>query len=174
VSATSPAKSALLDDLQQAGQQLSLATIMFHQAVADRLGLHPTDHKCIGLLGSAGSATAGELAEATGLTTGAITGVIDRLEAAGFVRREDDPDDRRRVIIRVVPKRIRDIAKLFEPFAAAVGEMAGRYSERELATILDFLTRSEQVLRDSTRELRKGAASARKKPQAKGARGRSL
>ena len=102
-----PEKPRLLEDLNQAGRRLSQATILFHQAVADRLGLHPTDHKCIDLLVSAGSTTAGELAEATGLTTGAITGVIDRLEAAGFVRREDDPNDRRRVIIRVVPKRYR-------------------------------------------------------------------
>jgi DNA-binding MarR family transcriptional regulator len=172
VSAKSPAKSALLDDLQQAGQRLSLATIMFHQAVADRLGLHPTDHKCIGLLGSAGSATAGELAEATGLTTGAITGVIDRLEAAGFVRREDDPDDRRRVIIRVVPKRYGDIARLFEPFAAAVLEMGSRYSEKELATIVDFMARSCQVLRDATLELRK-QPPARKRPKARPPRRRA-
>jgi DNA-binding MarR family transcriptional regulator len=166
VSAKSPAKSALLDDLQQAGQRLSLATIMFHQAVADRLGLHPTDHKCIGLLGSAGSATAGELAEATGLTTGAITGVIDRLEAAGFVRREDDPHDRRRVIIRVVPKRYGDIARLFEPFAAAFLAMGSRYTEKELAAILDFMTRSCHVLRDATLELRKQPPPARKRPKA--------
>ena len=104
--AESPARSGLLDELQQAGRRLSLATIMFHQAVADRLGLNPTDHKCIDLLASAGWTTAGELAEATGLTTGAITGVIDRLEAAGFVRREDDPNDRRRVIVRVISEAI--------------------------------------------------------------------
>ncbi len=165
-----PENPNLLDALNQAGRRLSTATILFHQAIADRLGLHPTDHKCIDLLVSAGSTTAGELAEATGLTTGAITGVIDRLEAAGFVRREDDPIDRRRVIVRVVPKRVRDIAKLFEPFAAAVGELAGRYSEPELATILDFLTRSEQVLRDSARELRKGATSAPAKTKARRSR----
>ena len=166
MSAELPGKSVLLGELQQAGQQLSLATIMFHQAVADRLGLHPTDHKCIGLLGSAGSATAGELAEATGLTTGAITGVIDRLEAAGFVRREDDPNDRRRVIIRVIPKRYGDIARLFEPFAAAVHEMSSRYTEKELATILDFMARSCDVLRDATLELRKQPPTARNRPKA--------
>ncbi len=157
MSAESPAKSGLIDDLQQAGRRLSLATIMFHQAVADRLGLNPTDHKCIDLLASAGSTTAGELAEATGLTTGAITGVIDRLEAAGFVRREDDPDDRRRVIVRVIPKRYRDIARLFEPFGKAVAELGASYSERELATILDFITRSCLLLREATLELRKSA-----------------
>ncbi len=166
-----PEKPRLIEDLNQAGRRLSQATILFHQAVADHLGLHPTDHKCIDLLVSAGSTTAGELAEATGLTTGAITGVIDRLEAAGFVRREDDPNDRRRVIIRVVPKRYGEIVRLFEPFAAAVAEMAARYSERELTTILDFMTRSCQVLRDATLELRKRASPpARGKPQAKRSR----
>ena len=64
---------------------------MFHQAIADRLGLNVTDHKCIDLLLMKGPLTAGELAGMTGLTTGAITAVIDRLEKAGFVRREDDP-----------------------------------------------------------------------------------
>lgn len=166
MSAESREKSVLLDDLQQAGRRLSTATIMFHQAVADRLGLHPTDHKCIGLLESTGWSTAGELAEATGLTTGAITGVIDRLEAAGFVRREDDPRDRRRVIVRVVPKRYRDIARLFEPFAAAVARMGSRYTQKELATILDFMTRSCDVLRDATLELRKPPPPARKRPKA--------
>lgn len=158
--------SALLDEMLQAGRRLSTATILFHQAVADRLGLHPTDHKCIGLLAESGSATAGELAEATGLTTGAITGVIDRLEAAGFVRREDDPNDRRRVIIRVVPKRIGEIARLFEPFGSAVAAMGARYTEAELATIVDFMARSCAVLNDAARELREQSPTARKRPEA--------
>ena len=172
--AESPKPLQMLDDWQEAGRRLSMATIMFHQAVADRLGLHPTDHKCIGLLAEAGSTTAGELAEATGLTTGAITGVIDRLEAAGFVRREDDPNDRRRVIIRVVPKRYRDIARLFEPLAAAAREVGARYSEQERATILDFVDRSCQVLRDCTLELRKQAPATRRKSKAKRPRRRPL
>jgi DNA-binding MarR family transcriptional regulator len=156
----------LSDAVNQAGRRLSMATIMFHQAVADRLGLHPTDHKCIGLLAEAGSTTAGELAEATGLTSGAITGVIDRLEAAGFVRREDDPNDRRRVIIRVVPKRYGDVTRLFEPLAAAALKVAARYNEQERATILDFVDRSCQILREATLELRRQAPSARGKPKA--------
>src|SRR5262249_43014336 len=72
-------------------RQLSAATIMFHQAVADRLGMNVTDHKCADILERNGPMTAGELAERTGLTTGAITGVIDRLEKAGFVRRAEHP-----------------------------------------------------------------------------------
>src|SRR6516164_2366733 len=94
-----PGRVELLASLNQAGRQLSTATIMFHQAIADRIGLHPTDLKCADILFVKGPLTAGELAELTGLTTGAITGVIDRLEGAGFARREEDRYDRRRVIV---------------------------------------------------------------------------
>ena len=172
MSGSAPERSGLIDELQDGGRRLSMATILFHQAVADRLGLHPTDHKCIGLLAEAGSTTAGELAEATGLSTGAITGVIDRLEASGFVRREDDPDDRRRVIIRVIPKRLGDIVRLFEPFAAAVRELGSRYTEAELATIVDFMTRSCQVLRDATLDLRRQAPAPSGRKAAAGRRPR--
>ena len=175
MSTGSPGRAGLLDDMQRAGRQLSAATIMFHQAVADRLGLNLTDHKCIDLLASKGLMTAGELADATGLTTGAITGVIDRLEGAGFVRREDDPNDRRRVILRVIPKRYRGIARLFESLAGAMIELGARYSERDLATIVDFMTRSHQVLRAATLELRQQALAAdrrgSKKERTRGRRG---
>jgi DNA-binding MarR family transcriptional regulator len=127
---------------------------MFHQAIADRLGLNPTDHKCADILFVKGPLTAGELAELTGLTTGAITGVIDRLEKVGFVRREDDPSDRRRVIVRVLPSCHRKVGRLFEPFAAAMDELCSRYSDRELAIILDFMTRSQQVAHEQTVRLR--------------------
>ena len=97
---------------------MGTASIMFHQAVADRLGLNVTDHKCVDLLLLNGPLTAGELAQKTGLTTGAVTAVIDRLERAGFARREDDPHDRRRVIVSVVPQRLGEIERLFRSFAA--------------------------------------------------------
>ncbi|WP_392435861.1 MarR family transcriptional regulator [Chlorogloeopsis fritschii PCC 9212] len=81
----------LADALNWAGRELSAATVLFHTAIAERLGLNTTDHKCADILAQTGAITAGELAERTGLTTGAITGVVDRLEKAGFVRRERDP-----------------------------------------------------------------------------------
>ena len=123
MSEVSSERTGLLDEMQRAGRELSAATIMFHQAIADRLGLNPTDHKCLDLLASKGLMTAGELAEMTGLTTGAITGVIDRLEAAGFAAREDDPNDRRRVILRVIPKGYREIGRLFESLSTAVNDL---------------------------------------------------
>jgi DNA-binding MarR family transcriptional regulator len=146
--------------MQRAGRELSTATILFHQAIADRLGLNPTDHKCLGLLASKELMTAGELAEMTGLTTGAITGVVDRLEGAGFVRREDDPNDRRRVILRVIPKGYRELGRLFESLSRAVNELAARYDDRELATILDFMGRSSRMLEEETRKLRRPETTA--------------
>jgi DNA-binding MarR family transcriptional regulator len=142
--------------MQRAGRQISTDTIMFHQAIADRLGLNPTDHKCLDLLVMRGLMTAGELAEATCLTTGAITGVVDRLETAGLVRREDDPNDRRRVILRVIGKGHREIDRLFESLSAAVNDLCGRYSDRELATILDYMNRSSEMVHEETLKLRRG------------------
>src|ERR687884_840498 len=80
-------------------REMSTETIMFHQAVADVLGLHITDHKCLDFIYRFGAMPAGKLAELTGLTTGAVTGIIDRLEEAGYVRRINDPKDRRRTIV---------------------------------------------------------------------------
>jgi DNA-binding MarR family transcriptional regulator len=160
VSRTSPNHAALLEDLLRAGRQLSAATIMFHQAVADRLGLNATDHKCMDLLFLKGPMTAGELADLTGLTTGAITAVIDRLEDGRFVRREDDPGDRRRVIVRVVARRHREIGRLFEHLAAMTTALGSRYDEGQLGTILDFMTRSQQALHQATVKLREEGESA--------------
>jgi DNA-binding MarR family transcriptional regulator len=117
-----------------------------------------------------GPMTAGELADLTGLTTGAITGVVDRLEAAGFVCREDDPDDRRRVIVRVVPKSLQRVGRLFTSLAAAMVELCGRYTDRELAIILDFMTRSREVARQETLKLRQ--KSPARKREASGVRRR--
>jgi DNA-binding MarR family transcriptional regulator len=145
-----------------AGRHMGTASIMFHQAVADRLGLNVTDHKCIDLLLLNGPLTAGELAQKTGLTTGAVTAVIDRLERAGFARRQDDPNDRRRVIVAVVSQRLGEIERLFRSFAANFSELAARYKDKELAVILDFMTRCREGLHQSTLELRGQPSTAAK------------
>lgn len=170
MSRETPKHGELLERLLGAGQQLSTATIMFHQAIADRLGLNLTDHKCVGVLLTQGPLTAGELADLTGLTTGAITGVIDRLEKAGFVRREDDPNDRRRVIVRTVPKRLHDISRLFDDPAARVTELSTRYTEKELTVILDFMGQSCEGLHAATLKLRQQTEPASKRTPGNGAR----
>jgi DNA-binding MarR family transcriptional regulator len=159
----------LLRELSLAGRRLGSATILFHQAVADRLGLNITDHKCVDFLLLNGPMTAGDLANMTALTTGAITAAIDRLEHAGYVKREDDPRDRRRVVVRVVPKRVAEMGPLFESFAARFDEVAARYKDSELAILVDFMARSRAALEESARELREESTATgkgkRRKPK---------
>lgn len=85
--------------ISQLGRQFSDATILMHEAIANKAGLTGTDHKYLGYLTRHGPMTAGELAKYTGLTTGAVTGLIDRLEKKNLVKREFDPADRRKIII---------------------------------------------------------------------------
>src|SRR4030081_3058399 len=93
----------LIAALNRALRDASGQGVLYSQTVAERLGINSTDLECLDCVVLRGPLTAGELAEATGLTTGAITGVIDRLERAGFARRESDGNDRRKVLVRALP-----------------------------------------------------------------------
>jgi DNA-binding MarR family transcriptional regulator len=158
VSRDVPDKAALVAALVDTMRELSTATILFHQAVADRLAMNVTDHKCAGILAQSGPITAGDLAARTGLTTGAITGVIDRLEKAGFVRRARDANDRRRVIVEPDLKQIkRKIEPLFESMGRATALMYSGYSVRELALLRDFAVRALQLADQETRKLREAS-----------------
>lgn len=139
----------------QVGRTLSTHTVMLHAAVAERLGLNITDHKCLDLACKSGAITAGELAELSGLTTGAITGVIDRLEKAGFARRERDPNDRRRVLIQPVPGRMQEIGKLFGSLASEMMSLCAKYTDQELALIIDFFNQVTALVQEETRKLRR-------------------
>ena len=126
-------------------------------AAAEKIGINVTDLNCLNIMALRGSMTAGELARATGLTTASITGVLDRLEEAGFVRRERDPQDRRRVVVRLAPGRgLHDIAGVFAPVIAAWRTVAAQYTDEQLETILAFQHQVEQIMRDQLIELRGG------------------
>jgi DNA-binding MarR family transcriptional regulator len=128
---------------------------MMSQAAADRIGLNVTDLNCLNLLSFSGNMTAGELARTTGLTTASITGVVDRLEAAGFVTRERDPSDRRRVVVTIVlEKAISEVATVFSPMIADWQALAAQYSDNELRLIVEFYDHMEQVLRKHLIRLR--------------------
>jgi DNA-binding MarR family transcriptional regulator len=152
----------LLQAFRQVGRRLSNATVMFHQAVADSLGMNLTDYKVLGILADTGPVTAGRLAEITGLTTGAVTGIVDRLERAGHVRRGRDPGDRRRVIIEPVWPPAHDEAAggIFANLMRAVADDLAGYGDPELALILDFMDRHARTLQRVTGEVRTAAGSA--------------
>jgi DNA-binding MarR family transcriptional regulator len=163
LSSTSEPVGGAIDPLVELiGFRLSTATILFHQAIADRLGVNATDMKCYSILRQTGPITAGELAERTSLTTGAITGVIDRLERAALVQRVRDPHDRRRIVLEFVhdPERERTIARLYEPLGREITTLVARYSATDRATLLDFLTQATTVLEAETQHLRQGTAPA--------------
>ncbi len=125
------------------------------QVSAERIGVNVTDLNCLNIVALAGPMTAGELARATGLTTASITGVLDRLEEGGFVRRERDPKDRRRVIVTLKPgPGLREIGPTFGPLVKAWRAVAAGYSDEELRLLLDFQRRFEDIVRDQLARLR--------------------
>jgi DNA-binding MarR family transcriptional regulator len=153
-----PARRAELSDaVLVAGRSLGNSSSMLVAACADRLGLHSTDWGCVLLLNEAlpEPLTAGQLAELTGLTTGAVTGVLDRLEGAGFVSRERDPGDRRRVVVRLVPGSMARIGPIIEGLIADMRALHRDYSDEELAAFAELLTRSSEILRTHARRIRR-------------------
>jgi DNA-binding HxlR family transcriptional regulator len=125
------------------------------QVSAERIGINVTDLNCLNIIALSGSMTAGELARQTGLTTASITGVLDRLEQAGFVRRERDSHDRRRVIVDLNPgPALREIGPTFGPLVAAWRETAAAYSDSELRLLLDFQRRLQDTVRGQLARLR--------------------
>ncbi|MBF6334536.1 MarR family transcriptional regulator [Nocardia abscessus] len=131
--------------LTMAAQRSATDAVMMHQAVADRLGLHVTDLRCLNLLRIGGPATAGELATQTGLTTGAITRMIDRLLKAGYVRREHDEQDRRRVIVSVVQEKIDQIAPHYEVLANEFGAAMADYTAEQMELVLEVFDRLHET-----------------------------
>jgi DNA-binding MarR family transcriptional regulator len=120
------------------------ATDRFDQAVADAIGLNRTDMRCIDVLHRDGALTAGQLAEATGLTTGAMTTALDRLERAGYARRTRDAADRRRVLVELTPKVDEDVSSFYTEHLAQSELLYNRYSEQQLELLLEFVRGSRE------------------------------
>src|SRR5262245_10760054 len=119
------------------------------QAVAEQVDLSSAELLAMDLISGAGSLSAGELARELRLTTGAITGLVDRLEKAGFARRVPDAEDRRRVLVEATSKE-RKIGEMYAPLAASLRRAIADYSERDLQTLTGFLRRLRSVVTDTT------------------------
>jgi DNA-binding MarR family transcriptional regulator len=139
----------LLEQILRAGREYSDATVVFHAALADRLSLHPTDYKALGILDRIGPMSAGELARHTGLATASVTNLIERLSARGFLLRDTDPRDRRRVLLRATIGDSPD-ADFLASWQSSSERMWDRYTDAELAVILDFLTDTTSRIRTRT------------------------
>jgi DNA-binding MarR family transcriptional regulator len=152
----SPERARLATEFGEAIRKTGALMQLVGQAAADRIGINATDMNCLNILSFSGTMTAGDMARATGLTTASITGVVDRLEEAGYVRRERDTKDRRRVVVHLVLDRaLRDVAPLFVPLLHDWQEIASRYTDDELRLIVGFYGQMEQVFRAHVVRLRK-------------------
>ena len=159
-----------MEELEHAMRRASAQGVLFGQTVANRVGLSSSDMECLDFLILEGRVTAGRLAEVTGLTTGAITGVVDRLEQAGLVRRERDANDRRKVFIAAIPENTARIGKFYVHLQQAMLKAWDTYSEAELRLLLRFTTQGYATMLAATEELKtmigqpKGKSAEAKKP----------
>src|SRR3954454_18951149 len=129
----------------------------FDNLAAQRLGVNETDLHCLNIIENAGGVTAGQLAAESGLTTGAVTGVIDHLERKGFARRVPDPDDRRRVNGEVKKAFYSRADAIWGPAASAWASSLKRFSAEQLAGFQEFLRTTNEITRrhlDRLREMR--------------------
>jgi DNA-binding MarR family transcriptional regulator len=129
------------------------ATDRFDQAVADAIGLNRTDMRCLDIVQMEGSVTAGRLAELSGLTTGAITTVIDRLEHRGLARRVRDPRDRRRVLVEMAPDVSHGANEYYGSHIALAERMYNRYTQEELELLLGFVREGRELNEQAAAEL---------------------
>lgn len=142
----------LLAKLWDLGRKMSTQTVFLHQAIAQSVGLNATDTKCVDLIlrGPEGGVTAGQLSEMTGLTTGAITHILDRLEKRKFIERVRDAGDRRKIFIRVRQQSLAPVIPKYEAIGKAFLGLAEEYGDEELQVICGYMEKATEI---SEREL---------------------
>lgn len=147
----------LQNDLSEAIQKAGTLKVLHTNAVASRIGLSATEFEAMDIITRYQPMTAGKLAEYCGVTTGAITGLVDRLERAGFVERERDSEDRRRVYIKPIENRERNqkVRELYLPIAKAFTALAEQYTPEQTQLLIDLHTRLNSVTEKAISELRK-------------------
>jgi DNA-binding MarR family transcriptional regulator len=148
-------KRQLVDELVREFRVSGNQDSAFDNLAAERLGINETDLHCLNIIENSGGVSAGELAAQSGLTNGAVTGVLDRLEKSGFARRVPDPRDRRRVNVEVTPAFYKRAERIWGPVAAEwQSALAGRFTSEELERISDFLRVTTEIGRRQLARLR--------------------
>ena len=148
-------RKELLAKLGSAIEDNGNTNVLLVHAIAQHVGLSGAEFECAGLIHEHGPFTAGELAKRCHITTGGMTGMIDRLEKRGFVKREADAKDRRRVLVSAVDNKEarQKVTKLYEPLQVSFNELIATYSDEELEFILDFMTKTNQMFHDTVATL---------------------
>ncbi|GGP51079.1 MarR family winged helix-turn-helix transcriptional regulator [Saccharothrix coeruleofusca] len=138
--------------LLAAQQRAAARGTVLAELIAARLGITPTDLKCVHLL-SRGPRTARALADELRLTRSAVTAVVDRLERAGFATRNRDSADRREVVVKAVPERVARATALYRPLYERMAELVSGYTDDQVALLLDFAERSDEILAEEVGRL---------------------
>ncbi|KUN26644.1 MarR family transcriptional regulator [Streptomyces antibioticus] len=151
------ARERVLEELSAVSRRYMASYALFNQALADHLGLHPTDLQCLNLLTlEGGPVTTGRIAELTGLTTGSATRLVDRLERAGYVVRERDVVDRRRVLVTTVPEKIEEFGRVWDRLGGGWVALFDDLDAGELALIVDHMKRTTEFSAAQVARLRAG------------------
>jgi DNA-binding MarR family transcriptional regulator len=148
-------RRALMEQLADEVRANQRATAIVDDVAGELMGVNRTDGRCLDLLEHRGRMSAGELARASGLTTGAITAVIDRLERAGYAQRVADPADRRRVLIEPTAKAREAAWELFSPLVELVEPLMARYSDDDLKMLIEFHRLGREVQEQHAELLRR-------------------
>ncbi|NJC69250.1 MarR family transcriptional regulator [Planosporangium thailandense] len=149
------AHADLLAQLEVESRRYLAAYVLFNQAVADKLGLHPTDLQCLNLLTiESGPVTTSQIAELTGLTSGSASRLVERLVKAGYVTRQQDGRDRRRVLVQPVPEAVRRIGAVWDDLGKDWEGIFADYTEAELAVLVRHMRRTTELSRAQVRRLR--------------------
>lgn len=149
------AKRELVARVRVAVRKMGAQSVITSRTVADRFALHMTDLEVLDLIFLRTQASAGELADATGLTSGSVTALIDRLAKAGYVERYNDPSDRRKVLVRIRQDAVAPIKSIYTSIEERMTALWSSYDARDLETIIDFLTRSTELAIDSCKEIQR-------------------
>ena len=145
-------KSVLGEQFDLQVRRMGATNATFVHAVAARLGLNPTDYECLDVLDWTGPITAGQLANQLGLTTGAVSGMLDRLEHSGWVERSQDPNDKRKVIVTLLRTRYPEVAPLYEGTTLAIEGIVAGLSVEQLQLLVGALeTMNDAYLTESVR-----------------------
>lgn len=148
-----PGRAEVLARLEALGRRQSTAMVLFHANVAARLGLGATDGKVLEIVARHGSLTPKQLVALTGLAPASITGVLDRLQRKGFVRRAASARDRRQVDVTYSPEHEQAVQALFADLLSAMAKVHERYSTAELALVAGFLEATTAAQEGAARRL---------------------
>lgn len=150
-----PSRAEMVAELDHAVQDNGNTNVLMVHAIAQHVGLSATEFECASLIQDDGPFTAGELARRCHITTGGMTGMIDRLEKRGFVKRESDPKDRRRVLVRAIDnKEAREkVTKLYAPLQKSFNELVDSYSDEQLAVVVDFMRKANAMFHETVNSL---------------------